>query len=253
MKKILYCKDSLEGVFSAIYMAYELECSHSDTAIKISGNDNIELFAEYVDILEDEDKSLKVARTIINTFGIDCYMMICKCLASYNEDKADSVYHMIVHGLKNKRKSNLINDLSNDFVHKVFGLGRETNNEILHFRGFLRFEELKNGVLFSKIHPKNNILTFLAPHFSDRLPGENFVIYDEGRQIFVIHPSNKELFVVTGDYITDNELELSASEEFYSDLFKEFCISIAIKERRNISLQTQNLPLRFQKYMTEFR
>ena len=250
-KKILYCNDSLEGIFSGIYDAYEMKCIHENTKIKIRENDNFELFSEYIDIVQDEDKSDKVAKTIITTFGQDCYIMICKCLASYNVEKADAVYHMIVYGLRSKLKRNLINDLSNDYVHKVFSFSRETNNEIMHLRGFLRFEELQNGVLFSKISPKNNILTFLAPHFSDRLPGENFVIYDVKRQIFIIHPSYKEWFVVTGDYLVNEELKHSYSEKFYSELFREFCSSISIKERQNTDLQRQNLPLRFQKYMME--
>ena len=253
MNSIVFnCEDSLEGVFTAIYTSYELKCDHSTTCIRTYAEDNIELFSEYINVNADNEKSLKVARTVNNTFGRQCYIMICQCLASFSSDKANSVYHMIVKGLSSRNKSNLINDLSDEYINRVFVMARESNNEILHLRGFLRFEELSNGVLFSKIGPKNNILTFLAPHFADRLPNENFVIYDEIRQIFVIHPAFKSWIVVTGDYLTDNELIKSADEEVYSSLFRKFCNSVAIKERRNIRLQTQMLPLRFQKYMMEF-
>ncbi|MDY2607596.1 MAG: TIGR03915 family putative DNA repair protein, partial [Lachnospiraceae bacterium] len=149
-------------------------------------------------------------------------------------------------------KRNLINDLSDNYVNNVFKMAREVNNEILHLKGFLRFQELNGDILFSEIGPKNNILTFIAPHFADRLSNENFIIYDEIRNLCVVHPKYKEWVIVSGDFLSDKELEISSDEELYSNLYKKFCQSIAIKERTNIKLQTQMLPLRFQKYMTEF-
>ena len=69
---------------------------------------------------------------------------------------------MIVKGLSMKNKLNLINDLSDNYVNNVFKMAREVNNEILHLKGFLRFQELNGDILFSKIGPKNNIITFIA-------------------------------------------------------------------------------------------
>ena len=190
--------------------------------------------------------------SLIREFGEHCYIIICQCIASRNNNKADNVYHMIVKGLSMKNKLNLINDLSDNYVNNVFKMAREVNNEILHLKGFLRFQELNGDILFSKIGPKNNIITFIAPHFADRLPNENFIIYDEIRNLCVVHPEYQEWIIVSGDFLSDKELEISSYEELYSNLYKKFCQSIAIKERTNIKLQTQMLPLRFQKYMTEF-
>ena len=252
-RKVLYCDDSMEGIFTAVYKAYEMRFNHENTDIRISGDEDIELFTEYISIESDDEKCKKVARTIYNRFGYETFFTVCECIASSDTNKANYIYHMLVHGINRKTNYNLIKDLSNVYVQKVFELGRACNFEILHLRGFLRFEELKNGLLFSKIGPKNNVITFLAQHFADRLPNENFVIYDEIRQIFVLHPAFREWVVVTGDYLNENSVEYSSSEILYSSLFKEFCSSIAIKERKNISLQRQMLPIRFQQYMMEFK
>lgn len=254
-EQVLYCEDSIEGVFTAIYDTYLRKLNHNKVKIYTRNNCiNYSFFQEYDETYPDINKTEKVSRTILREFGTECYMEICKALASYSENKADSIYHMIVHGLSSSNKRNLINDLANQYVNEVFYMAREVNNEIMHLKGFLRFEELNSGILFSKISPKNNIVTFLAPHFADRLPGENFVIYDVLRQLFILHPANKNWTLVTGEYLNEESIrEKSEDEKKYRDLFTFFCKSIAIKERKNIKLQTQMLPLRFQKYMTEFK
>ena len=143
---------------------------------------------------------------------------------------------------------------ANLHVNKVFELSRYANNEILHLNGFLRFQELENQILFAKIGPRNNILTFLAPHFADRLPLENFVIYDDTREIFVVHPAKKQWYIVTGETL-DQEMITNYSEKElkYRELFTFFCQKIAIKERKNLALQRNMLPIRFQEYMVEFQ
>lgn len=47
-------------------------------------------------------------------------------------------------------------------------------------------------------------------------------------------------------------MELDRTKEEYSDLWKVFFDSIAVKERENIKLQNNNLPVKYRKYMTEF-
>lgn len=251
---IIYCEDSMEGIFTAIYEAYERKCNHNRTYIHAGPISNYMLAENVLYSTEDKSKTQKVARTIIREFGMECYTTICKAMASYDETKADYVYHMIVHGLLLNNKKNLLNDLSNSYVLKVFKMAHEVNYEILHMYGFLRFTEIENGMLLSKIGPKSNIITFLAPHFEDRFPLENFAIYDEKREIFVVHPAKKHFIIITGERMDDEIFNhISQDEELYQNLFKAFCKSIAIKDQRNPKLQRQMLPLRFRDYMMEFQ
>lgn len=253
MEEILQCDDSLEGVFTAIYEAYNRKLSPLTTRIQVEGEENIRLFATYSRIDSDDDKTQKVARTICREFGTEAYKSFCQCLASSNFEKAQLVYQSIVVGFKMKYPKELMGNLANDAIRRVFELSRATTYEILHLEGFLRFQELENGVLFSKIGPKNNILSFLAPHFENRLPMENFVIYDENRSLLVVHPAGKRWSLVTTDNAhIESELPISQKEIEYQALFKFFCKKVSIKERNNINLQKSMLPLRFQKYMIEF-
>lgn len=248
---IYLCEDSLEGVFTAIYRAYEEKRDHADTALGLT--EEPLLFAEYVEVKPDTDKMLKVMRTLRRRFGEDDYLSLCMALASEDPGKANAVYRTVVDGLsRNVKPGHLLDNLADDRVHKTFSLSRGTWREFSHLQGFVRFQELENKVLYSSIGPKNNLLTFLMPHFADRLPIENFVIYDEMRNLFGIHPAKSQWYLLRGEDAAKPELNLSVEEEVYQSLFKQFCETIAIRGRRNLNLQRNMLPLRFREYMVEF-
>lgn len=248
----LICEDSLEGVFTGIYNAYLLKKPHEQVHICFLEGENYRLFAVYQETPPEERKAASVARTIMREFGEETYLAVCRALASEAEDKGEAVYKTIVRGFAMKNRKNLMGNLADSYVHRVFELARFSANEI-HFQlEFLRFSELENGILYAPIGPKNNVITFIVPHFADRLPLENFVIHDKVRNIYALHPAKGDWYLVTGG---ENELadcRFSQGEEKYRELFCGFFHTIAIKERGNAELQRNMLPLRYRKYMTEF-
>lgn len=252
--RVYQCEDSLEGIFTAIYNTYEDKCDKRDTRISLT--DELFLFAEYIPVEVDEQKVMKVINTLRRRFGEEDYMRICMALCSSEPEKAQAVYRTVAMGLsKGCKQGHLLDNLADDSVNMVFSLARGVNNEFLHLRGFIRFAELENGILYSKIGPKNNVLTFLMPHFTDRFPMENLMIYDARRQLFGIHPAGKEWYLVQNQDLKfrEEELVLSDGEMEYRELFKYFCTKIGIKERKNLELQRNMLPLRFREFMVEFK
>lgn len=249
----LICEDSLEGIFTGIYDAYLMKRPHEQIHICVGQEDNYRLFAVYERHEPDEQKTVRVARTITRDFGNEAYMAFCRALASPESDKGEAVYKTIVTGLRMKNKKEVMGNLADPYVHRVFELARFTANEAHFHVEFLRFRELENGILYAEIGPKNNIITFIMPHFADRLPLENFVIYDEMRNIYALHPSGGEWYLVYGEEGRGmDEPYFSEGERKYSELFTHFFHTIAIKERRNNGLQMNMLPLRYRRYMTEF-
>ena len=79
--------------------------------------------------------------------------------------------------------------------YDIFGLCRNVYNENHLLTEFLRFSETPGGILVSRIGPKNDIMTLLAPHFADRLPEENWVIYDENHKRAAVHPPDAPGFL----------------------------------------------------------
>ncbi len=244
------CDISLESIFTAVYLAYEEKRVHEETMLCLT--DEPIFFSEDIKVIPDVQKARKVINTLNRRFGQENYLSLCMALASEDEDAAQAVYRTIVQGLAGDiSRGHLFDNLADDYVHRVFALARGVSTEIGHQKQFLRFQELENGVLYSKIGPKYDVMVFLMPHFADRLPIENFMIFDEKRNLFGIHPAGRPWYLLHGEEV-ELPLQMSEEELRYQELFRHFCHTITIEERMNEKLQKNMLPLRFRKYMVEF-
>lgn len=257
---IYVCQDSFDGIFTGVYDAWASKHGHSNVKLVSNKVDNFQLFAEYIDVNPDKEKTAKVVRTVLNTLGYDVYYALCHAIMAIDDgrdksiDKADAIYRTIVYGLYMNKGHKVMENLSDPNIYKVFKLARSSNVEAHHYLGFLRFKELKNGILAAIIHPKNDILTELANHFGDRLPNEDFIIYDQGRKTAVINKSSKGYVFIDASDINEHMLEdYSESEMLYEELWNGFFESIAIENRKNEHLQMSNIPKRFWKDTVELR
>lgn len=104
------------------------------------------------------------------------------------------VFRAMLEAKKLSRKDLLMEHLGNEAVRAVFGMYRQVANEAHHYKGFVRFRELKNKTLFAKIEPKHAVLPCIAEHFVDRFPQENWVIYDKTHEVFLIHEKGKRYY-----------------------------------------------------------
>ena len=243
-EKYLICEDSLEGIFTGIYDAYALREGHEHVHIQVGEEENLRLFSRYLYISPDPVKTDKVANTLRTRLGEHAYHSLCRAAASCYPDKGEAVYKTVVDALTAGSGSRVMENLRNPYVARCFELARFTANEAHYEIEFLRFQELadtemaKGGVLFSRIGPKNNVIPFIMPHFADRLPIENFMVYDENRNLFGVHPAGEEWYLVmAGETFVLQEPARSEKEEGYQELFRAFHRTIGIKSRENKKLQ----------------
>ncbi len=258
-EKYLICEDSLEGIFTGIYEAYALREGHAHVHIQVGEEENLRLFANYVHIPSDFVKTQKVADTLMKRLGEHVYHSICRAAASCYSDKGEAVYKTVVDAITAGSGRRVMENLRNPHVARCFELARFTANEAHYEIEFLRFQELtdteiaQGGVLFSRIGPKNNVIPFIMPHFADRLSIENFMVYDENRKLFGVHPAREEWYLVTaGESFVLQEPVWSEKEEQYQELFRAFHRTIGIESRENRKLQRQMCAYRYQDYMVEF-
>lgn len=250
----LICEDSNEGIMTGIYEAYARKLNHDTTYLQIGEEDNYRLFTGYQKIPMDQVKANKVMHTISERFGMETLQLMIQALAAREPDRGNAVYQSVVFGLKGHFKGNLIDCIYEDSIAKVVQLSTTTWYELHHLYGFLRFEELDNGMLFAVIHPKNKLLPFMGDHFANRFPRENFAIFDETFDLCLVHAAGKPFVVVEGELVRRDALPgISSQEKAIQELFTHFCHRISIVERENAKLQQQNLPLRFRGDMTEFK
>ncbi len=253
-KKIFLCDDTIDGIFTAIYQAWSSKYGHANIKIEEKAGrnqySNMELFSEYIPVETNNDLAVKVSETIKVKLKEEAFQMVCHVALSNYYGKADLIYRFLILGFA--AGTGIMEHLSNEVVCKMHQVSKYVFNEAHHLFGFVRFSEQDNGVLMSVIHPNNNVLAILAPHFADRLPREHFIIWDKNRDNAVLHAPGRPWIMVDASILNTMDLDDGHIEDEYTDLWKIFFKHIAIEDRINPKLQRNNLPLRFRKDITEF-
>ena len=127
---------------------------------------------------------------------------------------------------------------------------RAVRNEAHCYLEFLRFSDL-GGFLVGELAPKNTVLPLIAGHFCDRLPEEDFVLYDRTHAMGFFHRRSGQR-----EFFHADSIDLPApgeEEQRYRALWKGFYRAIAIEGRRNPKLRRSMMPLRYWPDLTEFQ
>lgn len=252
-KRVYLCQDSLEGIFTAIWEGWKWGASGRKMEILVDKTISLELFCSYIEINSDIEKARKVAETIKTRLGYKVYESICYVAASNHCGKGTVIFQVLLQALKNgKNDKNIFDKLTDPYINLAMQLRVKVWHELHRFYGFIRFSQISKGILYAKIKPENDLLSMLGPHFADRFPNENWIIYDEKRGKAFFHERTGEYFIRTGIQKEMSIQEALSEPEEYEELWKAFCNSITIKERRNSHLQQQFVPLKFRPNMTEF-
>ncbi len=254
MKTIYVCNDTVTGLFSAVYDAWKEKKTEEECGIAFKNSLEQELFCDYRQCVETEEKARAVEHLIRKYMGAQAYWDIYHASLSGDCKKGDAILGTMLAARKLTDSTKIMEHLSHPKVEKVFELSRNVGGEAHCYKGFLRFRELDGEVLYSEITPKNQILTCLAPHFADRLPLENWMIYDKTHQMSIVHEAGKQWVLVWDESFERSAAGRVSDQELrYAELWKNFCRTIAIESRNNPKCQLQHLPLRYRGDMTEMR
>ena len=270
---IFSCEDSVDGIFTAVYDAWDSGLGLRNVTVQTGENQNYQLFADYRQVETDHDKAAKVADTIRDKMGMEDYEILYQAALSHSLDKGEVIFGTMVLGLAVLKQKNITRNLREPCVMRVFELARAVQTEAHHYRMFVRLKELddprphyedcisarqmeadwEQGIMFCEIEPKHQVLSLLGDHFSDRFPGMNFMIYDRTHRECLVHRARMR-WVILQDVTLEEEMvhRYSEKEREYARLWKGFVNSIAIEERKNPRCQMNFMPKKYWKYMTEF-
>ena len=251
IKTIFVCRDSLEGILCGVYDAWMSRLGHGNVELELENQGNIQMFSQYRQVEETREKTEKVISAICQKAGQEAYEVVFRVSLSREEGKADRIYRFLIYALNCKRK--VMDMLQIPAVYEAFRIDRNVGNEAHLLIEFARFSKTREGIFVCTVKPKNDVIILMAPHFADRLSGENWVIFDEGRNKAIVHsPDRGWIIVYTGTDQWKERLLESTDQEEFEQLWKVFHKSIAIEKRTNYVCQRGHLPLRFRPYMTEF-
>lgn len=243
----------MTGILTGVYDAWDSRLGHRKVRLTTARNENMELFCEYEETKPDTGKAEKVIRTVRSRLGEEAFEMIAYAAACPHDGKADAIYRMIVLGLHLPDGTKICGMLTQPDVRLVFELKRKAWNIAHRYKEFVRFRELQSGALVSEIDAEADILALIAPHFADRLPLENWLIYDWRRKKAAVHRAGGE-YLILEEIDAENlkELQDSGEEDDYGALWKYFHQAVGIDARTNKKLQMSMLPLKFRRFMKEF-
>lgn len=248
---VFQCRDNFDSILCGIYDAWMSRLGHENVRLEMEDKGNLEMFSEYRLVEDSEEKRDKVMDAIKKKTGRESFENVYKASLSNEEGKADKIYRYLIHAFHYGSK--VVGMLQIPAVFDLFQMCRYVGNETHLLTGFVRFSQTEEGILIGRIGPKNDVLVLLAPHFADRLSGENWILYDENRAKAVIHPANGRWILMQMDsQIWRERLTKGSDEAEYENLWKAFHRGIAIRERTNPVCQRTHLPIRYRPYMTEF-
>ena len=237
-----YYDGSFDGLLTVIYMAYN---DRESSMLRVNAKaKQLILALDDIHIITDFSKARRVEKSICDKLSYNFLNSIRTCFLSCDKNKDTVIIHIVYKALKYGEE--ILNSLD-DHTFYMNKLVRQVLNERHRYLGLLRFKEMKDGIMFSTIEPKNNILPILISHFKNRMKREKIAIFDKGRKMIVYYDGKKaEIF-----FVESLEIEWSDEEIEYSELWKIFHKSISIKERENKKLQQSNIPKYYWKHLIE--
>ncbi|MCL2492189.1 MAG: TIGR03915 family putative DNA repair protein [Coriobacteriia bacterium] len=243
---VVYFYDgTLEGFFSAVFDAYTGKDRPDIITVSENYQSRIDQIIHHVQTRED--KYERVYDGIIKHIGPVGYHKVRTVFLSPSPDKDTILFRYLEYGFKVGKKIHV--DISHELVNPVERLKKETWFEMHRMKMFARFAQMDNGVYFSKINPKCNVLPLVMEHFARRFNVQPFVIYDENHRILGLYDMKSWYLQYVDD---DFEVPDCAEDDLrYQRLWKSFYDSIAIEERVNHDLRRNFMPKRFWSNLTE--
>lgn len=239
--------NTFEGFFTCVYESYYLKEKPEEI---ISINDYVpNLIYNTINIQTDTDKSDKVISAISKKISSTSLRNMFYVYISSIPGSDTLLYKYIRLGFKLGKDIDL--HLHNDIVLNIHKIIRKVTIESHNMLGFIRFKEIGPNMFYASIEPDHNILSLLAPHFSQRLSSQNWIIHDLKREAAAFY--NCKEWIITEFKIEEaKRFESSENSNIYEVLWREYFNSIAIKERKNPRLQSRLMPRRYWNHLTEF-
>ena len=234
---------SFEGFASAIYAAL----SQKDEQAVIQSEALVQLGLEEVNIVPTEMSHYDYLIKRLEGFDKQIPRTIYKAWLSKKEsiDQLLLAYIRLMLRIK-KDPSTMRYD---DLVRAVLKAANDVGTEAYYHVQFIRFRPITSEIYIADIDPAYDILLFMIGEFQDRLAGKKFLIRDRKRGKCLVCDGFQHWLSTEPELL---EIEIHESDSF-SDMWKTYFKHIAIPERTNPKLQTQKVPRRYRKLITEFQ
>ncbi len=194
------------------------------------------------EIIYNEDAFFRVRNAMQKKFSSETLTIISHGLM--NKD-INAPYHLLRYVILCFHNPQIAHDYQNQTIISVTKMARQVSLESHRFLGFVRFH-MVNHIYISIIKPDHDILSFIAPHFSERFHEMNFIIYDEGRGQAIMGQQGQ--WIIRHNMVMN---EAMLKEDIFGEAWKIYFKEVAISERKNEKAQKKSMPSRYWKNLLE--
>lgn len=237
---------SFDGFLSVVHYTVKNRCR----PIKVCSEDMVqmEMNTEVLFVPTEMHNAERVRNSAMEIMGYEGFKRAYSVFLNSNKDSATVSYLYLLYGFKYGKKTH--HYMSVPDINNAYKLERQVAYEVDRIKGFLRFSVMEGGVEYAPMEPEHDILALIMPHFADRIKTIPFVIHDLLRQKAGVYAKGRWMIVDAEGLVVPKVAE---DEKKYRDLWKKFYDAICIRERENLKLQTQMMPKKYRKHITEFQ
>lgn len=98
-RHVFYCDNTLEGIFSGVYQAWDARVGHGCVELRTEEPENMELFCVYHRVKTSLTEAEKVRRTIARQLGPRILEEICFAACADDPKKGTAIYRTLVECL----------------------------------------------------------------------------------------------------------------------------------------------------------
>lgn len=248
---VFSCEREYEAMLTCIYVAWASGKGQKNIRLELEPCGQSSILDEYTHVDADPVLANKVIDAVNRKISPRYYEEIAYCSMAYEDDVLDIMYRMMLMGFT--YGDSALEMVKYGAVMRYKEISKRLGREINRFQEIIRFHEINEQLYIAHIEPKSRIILALGPIFQDRMPSENWMIVDDVNKEAVVHVKNENFY---HRRLSDEEMiRLSLTEkenDEYTDLWKTFFETIAIKERTNPVCQRTLFPIWARKHAVEF-
>ena len=243
--------DTLEGLLSAVFLAYE----RHEVPLDVVPSERFEprLGQSAIAVETDFARAERVRRGVVRICGRRAFTAIMRASTCDDPDTGTIIYRFVRYAMarpSNRHSHPILDELTTPEVVDLHRLEKHAINECEKMRQFVRFSHLENGIWFARVNPNASVVPLVMGHFTGRFNDQPFIIYDEAHEIAGVYDGfTWEL--VRGQ--AANVPEATARDRQIQDAWKRFYDVLSIDARYNPELRRHFMPVRFWKNLTEMR
>ena len=251
MSLAIHYDSTFDGFLSAVFEIYrqhlDVTSFVAERPYETEGGAATDLFAQPFHIETSEASAERLKRAIVKLASKDVLYLLETCFRS-----EDSGIEMNIFAYLRKLFAGLDpnygrNPSSLEMI-PLITIARSVRREMDAMYGMVRFNKSPDGMYIAEIEPKYDVLEMIVGHFRARYPNGTWAIVDVKRGFGVYYENYRTHFVTVPDR---NYIATHAPPDQFTQMWKSYYDTMAIKERLNPRLLRRCLPVRYWKHLPE--